>query len=333
MKVGLVGFGMVAERFHAPLITAEPGLQLTHVVERHKNRSQQLYPEVSVVRSLEQLLASPVEMVVILTPNTLHFPQARQALKAGKHVVLDKPVTVTSAEADQLIEVAKTHDKMLTVFHNRRWDSDFLTLKKLLEEKALGRLVELESHFDRFRPRLKGGWREESLPGSGVLYDLGSHLIDQAFQLFGSPRRLLAEVRSQREGTEADDFFEVLLDYGELRVTLKSSCLAAEPKLRFLARGTEGAWMKHGLDPQEAALAAGARPTGPDWGREEPGQWGKLYRAEQQDSIPSEAGDYRAFYRKLAEGSVPVSAGQARDVIRAIELCQQSQQEGRWLEF
>lgn len=326
---------MVAERFHGPLITVEPRLRLTHVLERSKSRSRQCYPQVEIVRDLQQFLASPVDVVAVLTPNELHFEQARQALLAGKHVVLDKPMTVTASEADELVTLAQTQNRLLTVFHNRRWDSDFLTLRRILSEGSLGRLVELESHFDRFRPAPKGGWREERGAGTGVLYDLGSHLLDQVLFVFGTPRRLWAEVRSQRV-TEADDFFEVVLDYGELRVTLKASCVAAEPKLRFLARGSQGAWMKYGMDPQEDALAAGATPGGADWGVDlNPGTF---YRAEGSEVVACERGNYPAFYAQLAaallEGaSPPVPPEQARDVIRALELCLESHRRGCWIEF
>lgn len=338
MNVGLVGFGMVAQRFHAPLISIEERFRLTHVVERSANSSQKQYPHVQVVRSLEALLTEPVDLVVVLTPNELHFSQAKQALEAGKHVVLDKPMTVTSQEAAELCDLADQKGLSLTVFQNRRWDSDFLTLKKLLTQGVLGTLVELESHFDRFRPQLKGGWRESEGPGTGILYDLGSHLIDQAFQLFGTPRALLADVRTQREGARADDFFEILLDYETVRVTLKSSCLAAEPRVRFLARGTRGAWIKYGLDPQEAALAEGEIPGGADWGSEESAEWGTLHGADSSHKTPSLPGNYPAFYSLLAKsllqgGPAPVDARETARVIEAIELCLESHRRRAWVPF
>lgn len=338
MNVGLVGFGKVAQRFHAPLISVEEGFRLTHVVERSANRSKQHYPQVEIVRSLDALLEEPVELVVVLTPNELHFPQARQALEAGKHVVLDKPMTVTSQEAEQLCDLAEQKGVTLTVFQNRRWDSDFLTLKSLLEENALGQLVEVESHFDRFRPNLKGGWRESEGPGTGILYDLGSHLLDQAFQLFGRPRALLADVRTQRSEARVDDFFEILLEFETVRVTLKSSCLAAEPRVRFLARGTGGAWLKYGMDPQEEALAQGQTPGAQDWGVEEASQWGTLYQEDSSQKTPAVAGNYPAFYSALADslqngGPPPVDPREAALVIKAIELCLESHRRRAWVPF
>ena len=324
---------MVAERFHAPLITVEPGLRLTHVVERHANRSQQLYPEVTVVRSLTELLATEVEVVVVLTPNPSHYELARQALEAGKHVVVDKPFTVTSAEADQLVEIARTHHRVLGVFHNRRWDGDFLTVQKLIDEGSLGRLVEFESHFDRFRPELKGVWREQDQPGSGVLYDLGSHLLDQALVLFGPPEWVWADLRAQRGGP-AVDHFELVCGYADLKVTLKSSCLACLAGPRFLLHGDRGSYIKLGLDPQEEALKAGQLPRGSDWGKEPPSAWGRLVTADDERLVETLAGDYPAFYRDFVaavRGGRPpaVTGAQATQVIRGLELAMLSHQERR----
>lgn len=333
LSVGLVGFGMVAERFHAPLITVEPGLRLTHVVERHANRSQQLYPEVTVLRSLRELLATEVEVVVVLTPNPSHYELARQALEAGKHVVVDKPFTVTSAEADQLVETARTHHRVLGVFHNRRWDGDFLTVQKLLDEGSLGRLVEFESHFDRFRPELKGVWREQDQPGSGVLYDLGSHLLDQALVLFGPPEWVWADLRAQRGGP-AVDHFELVCGYADLKVTLKSSCLTCLAGPSFLLHGDHGSYIKLGLDPQEEALKAGQLPRGNDWGKEPCSAWGRLVTPDGERLVETLPGDYPAFYRDFVAavrgGRQPaVTGAQAARVIRGLELATLSHQERR----
>lgn len=335
LKAGLVGFGMVAERFHAPLISAEPAIELSHVVERHSNRSQQLYPQVEVVRSIDQLLSCPVDLVVVLTPNRSHFHLAKASLEAGKHVVIDKPMTVSSEQADELIELATLRGRVLSVFHNRRWDSDFLTLRRLLKSGSLGRIVEFESRFDRFRPDPKGGWREQSGEGTGILYDLGSHLVDQALVLFGRPQAVLADVRVQREGVQADDWFRILFDYPDVRVCLRASCLAAEPRIRFCVRGTEGSWLKRGLDRQEADLAEGRHPADSGWGEESPDTWGTLYRAEQEEKTPAEPGSYTEYYRFLAQAvrdgrQPPVKATEARDVIFGLELCRKSMQSGRW---
>ncbi|MCA9780267.1 MAG: oxidoreductase [Candidatus Eremiobacteraeota bacterium] len=335
-KVGLVGFGMVAERFHAPLISVEPDLCLTHVVERHNARSKEVYPEVTVVRTIDDLLVSEVDLVVILTPNESHYPLARKALEAGKHVVVDKPMTVTSSEADELIQVARDHGRLLSVFHNRRWDGDFLTLKRLLGEERLGDVVEVESRFDRFRPEPKGGWRESDGAGTGVLYDLGSHLLDQAFNLFGLPSNVLADIQIQRTGVSADDWFRILLDYGRLRVCLGASCLAAGPMVRFRVRGTKGTWLKHGLDPQEARLAEGGKPGGSGWGAEPEHDWGTFFATVSSEKVATVAGSYQDYYHLLAKalgenGEPPVKADEARNVIYGLELCRRSFEKRSWI--
>lgn len=335
--VGLVGFGKVAEVFHAPLISSEPALRLTHVVERHEQRSRELYPDVCLIRSAQELMNTEVNLVVILTPNATHYELARLALSQGKHVVLDKPMTLDSAQADELIALAQERGLLLSVFHNRRWDGDFLTLRQLLGEGRLGELLEIESRFDRCRPRLKGGWREEAGAGSGLLYDLGSHLIDQALVLLGNPRAVLADLRRQRGGPAVDSF-QVLLDYPTCRVNLFSGCFSFEPNLRFRVRGRQGSWVKKHLDPQEAALQGGILP-GPGWGEEPIEHWGVLTsEADGPRSYPSVAGDYPRFYREIAlalsgQAPPPVLASQARATIRAIELCLQSAQERRWVEW
>ena len=342
IKVGLVGFGTVAQVFHGPLISAEPTMQITHVVERHGDTAQEHYPHVQIVRSLDDLLATEVDLVVILTPNELHKSQACQALEAGKHVVVDKPFTITSVEADEVIKTANRCERVLSVFQNRRWDSDFLTVSKILESGQLGRLVEFESRFDRFRPNLKGGWREEPRPGSGVLYDLGSHLVDQALCLFGLPERLWADIRCQREGARIDDFFEVIAHYPGLRVVLKASCLAAERRVRFHLRGTKGAFLKHELDPQEAALKNGDSPDQEGFGEEGEDSWGCLHSEADGKSrvvrVPTEKGAYEQYYadvsRAIREKKEPaVTARQARNTIRFLELAIQSQAQQRWVDW
>ncbi len=235
---------------------------------------------------------------------------------------------------------------VLSVFHNRRWDSDFLILQELLKDGTLGEIVSVESHFDRHRPFLKGGWREKDGPGSGVLYDLGSHLLDQSFQAFGLPKTVLADLRQERAASQATDGFLVLLEYQNIRVELKVSCLATEPPLRFKVRGTQGTWVQHGYDPQEEALRLGERPGGPAWGEVGREHWGRLYRHQDgggslpitAESYPEEPGNYLMFYSQLAKTlatgcSLPVLAIEARNVIRAIELCLESHQKRRWVDW
>jgi predicted dehydrogenase len=215
IKVGLVGFGISASVFHAPFLTTLPEYELVRVVERTKNESQKLYPSVKVVRSIDELIADPaIDLIVITTPNETHLPYARQSLEGGKHVVLEKPFANSSEEAMQLVEVAKRSSKVLSVYQNRRYVSDFITIKEIIEKKLLGEVHEFIAHYDRYRAEAKpNAWREEAKPGSGVLYDLGPHLLDQALCLFGLPKTITADIRMQRPHSKVDDYFDLQLNY------------------------------------------------------------------------------------------------------------------------
>jgi scyllo-inositol 2-dehydrogenase (NADP+) len=263
IQVGLIGYGIAGQVFHAPMINAVPDLRLTKVVERHRDASHQRYPWIEVVKQADDLFQdAAIDLIVIATPNQSHFELAQQALLAGKHVVVDKPFTTTSAQAQQLIDLAQQTERILTVHQNRRWDGDFQTVKQVIDQGYLGRLVEYEAHYDRFRNTLKlGAWRESPDVGSGILFDLGSHLIDQAQVLFGLPQSITADVRVQREGAKADDYFEIGLDYGDLKVILKAGMLVRELGPHFILHGSEGSFIKYGMDPQEAALRRGLTPS------------------------------------------------------------------------
>ena len=339
INVGLVGFGMAARVFHAPLIDANPHLHLAQIVQRHGDEAASAYPQAKVVRDLDAILADPsVELVVVATPNTSHFEIAALALKAGKHVVVDKPFTATTRDADELIALSKKSARLLGVFQNRRWDGDFLTVKEILSKNLLGRLAEYESRFDRFRPTVNPQkWREQSLPGSGVLYDLGSHLIDQAVVLCGRPTGIYADVGPQREGAVADDSFVVYLEYPKLRVMLKAGVLVCEPSPRFVLYGTRGSYVKYGLDPQEEALKNGQSPAQPNWGAESEDAWGTHTQCNgtiERSRYPTLAGCYPSYYTNVArairgEEELIVKPEQAREVIRLIELAKQSSDEKR----
>jgi scyllo-inositol 2-dehydrogenase (NADP+) len=342
--VGLVGYGMAARVFHAPVITSAEGLRLRKVVERRAEESRARYPWVEVVRDVDALLEDEeVELVVVTTPNVSHFELARRALLAGRHVVVEKPFTVTSDEAGRLAALARERGKVLSVHHNRRWDGDFLTVRKLLEGDLVGRLVEFESRFDRFRNRPRpGAWREEEGPGSGILYDLGPHLIDQALVLFGRPRAVTADVRTQREFARADDNFEITLDYEGLRVKLGAGMLARGESPRFVLRGTQGSFVKYGLDPQEEALKQGRTPDEPGWGEEPEGRWGALDTEagglRLKGRVQTVAGRYQAYYQNVADAvrgraEPAVKPEEARDAIRVIELAFQSSAERRTINF
>lgn len=339
IDLALIGFGFGGRTFHAPVIRSVPGLRLAAVLQRSGSEASEQYPDAHVVRTLEELLAiKGIRAVVISTPNVTHFDLARQCLAAGKDVVIDKPFATTYEEGIVLSRVAKETGRLLSVYQNRRWDGDFLTVRKLLASNTLGRLLLYQSHYDRYRPQLRpGAWRERDEPGSGVLFDLGVHLIDQAMQLFGKPDSVSADIRCERDGALVDDAFDVVLRYSEMRAVLRASMLACTPGPRFLLRGTAGSYLKTSFDPQEDALKRGEIPGGDSWGREEQDRWGTLLTPDRDDiaarPFPTERGDYRGFYENIRDTilggtQLAVTAEQALDVLRAIELARESSARG-----
>jgi predicted dehydrogenase len=339
IRVGVVGYGFAGKTFHAPLVAAVPGLRLSAVATSDPARLRADWPEVEAVASPEELFArADIDLVVIATPNVTHAPLAERALAAGKHVVVDKPFTVTLDEARALRERAAQTGRVLSVFHNRRWDSDFLTVRRLVADGVLGQLAWFESHFDRHRPEVRPRWREQAGPGSGLWYDLGPHLLDQALQLFGRPEALWADIAGQRAGAATDDYFHVLLRYGPLRVALHASMLAPAPGPRFTLHGALGSYVKYGLDPQEDALRAGLRPPAPGWGADPRDGALTLWRsgAAQAEALPSQPGDYPAYYAALRDailgrGPAPVTADEAMLVMELIELGRRSSAQRREL--
>lgn len=307
INTALIGFGMTAKVMHAPFLATSTQYNVTAVLERHKEDSKHLFPQAQIVRSLDELLAlKEVELVIITTPNDSHFKYAQKALQAGKHVVLEKPFTITSSDAKHLVQTAHQTGKFLSPFHNRRYVADFRTIQTLLAQNLLGDVHTFESHFDRYRPDPKpNAWREEDLPGSGILYDLGPHLIDQALALFGLPQHITAHVYKQRHFSVVDDAFDMVLDYGSLQVTLKSGMLIREAGPRFQIHGTKGSFMKWGEDVQEALLKEGALPNVPDWGNEPEEQHGTLHTEMKGEVVkkryPSLPGNFGLYYQNLYE--------------------------------
>jgi len=330
-RVGLIGYGLAGASFHAPLLSVEPAFRLRAVATRQAEAVARDWPGARVL-SVEALLADPeLELVVVATPTDSHAALAERALRGGKHVVVEKPFTLDSAEAVRLGALARERGLCLTVFQNRRWDGDFLTVKQLVEEGRLGRLYSFESHFDRYRPQVKKRWKEEAGPGGGTLWDLGAHLVDQALQLFGMPESITADVAKQRNGAQAVDWFHLLLRYGEMRVILRSGSVVHEPSPRFVLQGEADGYSKYGLDPQEEQLKAGLRPGMAGWGAEPAERHGRL---SQGGSVPTVPGRYEHFYRQLAaamrgEGPVPVTAESAGQAIRVLEAALRSADEGR----
>jgi scyllo-inositol 2-dehydrogenase (NADP+) len=324
IQVGLIGYGLAGAVFHEPLIRACDRLELAAVLTSRDHPLR--------VESVEQLLGQ-CELVVVASPNPSHFPLAKAALEQGKHVVVDKPFTVTPEEADALIAIATQRELILTVFHNRRWDGDFLTVRQILPE--LGEVLLYEANWDRFRPAIKPGWREGPEPGSGLLSDLGPHLIDQALQLFGIPRTIAADVLAQRPGAKVDDYFDVTLDYGPLRVCLRSSSVMAEPRPRFAIHGTAGSYLKYGLDPQEAQLKEGMDPRDDRFGVDLR-RGLRTFADGSTGEVPTERGRYLAFYEGVAaailDGApVPVDPTDAWRGLMLIDLARRAAAEGQRL--
>jgi scyllo-inositol 2-dehydrogenase (NADP+) len=335
IRVGLVGFGLAGRVFHAPLISAVEGLELAGVVERSSREAEKAYPGITTFPSLEAMLGdASIQLIVVATPNASHASLARQALEAGRHVVVDKPVAITSGEIASLMQRSTELDRLLIPFHNRRWDSDFQTLHKLLLEQTLGRVVSLESTFDRWRQLPRNHlWRESGGPGTGILLDLGTHLADQALQLFGLPKAVSAEVRRERDNAISDDSFTVRLHYPGLVATLGANCLATLPRPRYTVRGTEGNFVKLGLDPQETRLKENPHLADKGWGEEPESAWGKLAVVVDDlpvsNPVPSIPGDYRLYYAGvrdviLSNGEPPVKAIDAWRVARILEWAAES---------
>jgi scyllo-inositol 2-dehydrogenase (NADP+) len=335
MKTGVVGYGAAAQFMHLPFIVTNPKFQLQTILQRKGNEAQEKYPSVKIVRSLDEMLADEsLELVVITTPNDSHFEYAWRALEAGKHVLLEKPFTITSADAKKLIAQSEKKNRILSVYQNRRYVSDFLTIRQLLKENVLGEIVEFEAHYDRYRPEQRpNAWREENTPGSGILYDLGAHLIDQAFCLFGLPRFVTADIRIQRPHARTTDYFELWLDYDFTKVILKSGMLVREPGPRYAIHGRLGSFIKSGEDPQEALLRKGILPIAPDWGQEAEDIFGLLHTEINgkiiKEKYPSLPGSYGFLYDDLYNTIVKkeplkVKPEQGFNTIRLIELATES---------
>jgi predicted dehydrogenase len=341
IEVGLVGFGLAGRAFHAPVIRAVPGLHLAAIVQRSGTEAAEKYPDVQIVRSLDELLSmAEIRLVVIATPNETHYPFARQCLEAGHEVVVDKPFTTTLEEAVSLVQFAKDANRLLTVYQNRRYDGDFQAIRKLVADGTLGRIVRFETSYDRFRPQLKpGAWRETRRPGSGILFDIAPHLIDHALVLFGLPEAVTADVRIERENAAADDAFDITLHYSNgMRAVLRSSILAAAPRPRFVLFGTQASFVKQTFDPQEANLRRGFIPTDATWGAEPEENWGILTVPSgdsfEQRRIPSANCDYRDYYSNVCDailGRAPlaVTPEYALNVMRLLELARESSQKRR----
>lgn len=335
VSVGLVGFGLAGRVFHAPLIIAA-GMQVRGVVTRQVELARQAFGNVSVHADLDSLLAdAAIDLVVIATPNHLHAPQAMAALKAGKHVVIDKPFALHMGEADELVRMAEESGRHLAVFHNRRWDSDFLTIKKVLASGRLGDIYRVQMRWDRYRPAVQERWRETEAAGGGLLLDLGPHLLDQAMCLFGRPEWVQADLLKQRRGAAVDDGFELLLGKGKLRIQIGCNSIAADNYDRYQIHGTLGSLRKGGLDVQEPQLREGMNPLAPEFGIEPETQSAYVVDGQgRRETLATERGDWVAFYRGMRaaiekHATVPVPVSEAREVMRVLDAARISSNEQR----
>ncbi|CAG9294920.1 oxidoreductase [Celerinatantimonas diazotrophica] len=337
IRVGVIGYGNSAKTFHLPFINALPMFELVAISSSQSDALNAEYPNVAHYPEAMALIEqSNAELVIITAPNQAHYPLASAAIEKGLHVLLEKPFVIDIKQGQALIEQAKQANVKLSVYHNRRWDGDFLTVKQLIEENKLGKLKVFQSHYDRFRPEVKVRWREDGQPGSGILYDLGSHLIDQALALFGRPLQISADVLAMRDGSPAIDYFHLTLHYADHLVILHSSSLSAGPVLRFRLEGQQGSYVKYGIDPQEDQIKAGIVDTNST--QQAGAETGVLYTAQDETQITNIQGGYHHFYRQLAESLIhdtplPVSAEQALDTIRVIQLAEQSQIQQQTLDF
>lgn len=345
IRVGLVGYGFAGQTFHAPVLAATPGLVLAAVASSRPETVLADWPGVPIEPDAAALFARPdIDLVVIATPNAQHHPIAAAALEAGKHAVVDKPFTLDAGQARDLAALARRRGRLLSVYQNRRFDADYLTLRDVLTSGQLGRPVYFESHFDRFRPGVRERWREQAVPGAGLWVDLGAHLLDQAVQLFGQPDTLQLDTAALRDGAQVEDHFHALLRYergphAPLRVVLHAATLAAHAAPRYILHGTRGSYVKHGVDPQEDALRAGDRPGADDWGIDPvPGEL-KVMAIEnwvRESTVPNRRGNYVDYYAAVRDailgiGPNPVPPEQAVALMELLDLGARSAREGRAL--
>ena len=340
INTAILSFGMSGRLFHAPFLQLHEGFDFYAVWERSKNLAQEIYPAVKTYRTLEELLSDEaVELVIVNTPNYTHFDYAKKALEAGKHVIVEKPFVVNSTEGEELLALANQKSRLALPYQNRRWDSDFKTVKKIVDEEWLGRLVEAEFHFDRYKEELSPKQHKETPgPGTGALYDLGAHIIDQALHLFGYPQAVFADIRIIRPRSRVDDYFEVLLYYPDMRVRLHGSYLVREPLPSYILHGSMGSFIKWRADVQEADLQAGKTPGTPDWGIEPVTERGLLHTESGgeviRESVPTLAGNYLDYFEGIYEAvrnnaTPPVTGRDGVHIIQIIEAAFKSSEEKR----
>lgn len=344
IKTAIASYGMSGQVFHGPSLKVNSGFNVVQILERSKNLSKKLFPEMDVVRSYTEVIENPeVELVIVNTPDSLHYEMAKLAIEAGKHCVVEKPLAQKSSEAEELVKLANKQGVVFTVYQNRRWDGDFLTVQKIMQEAKIGRLVEFESHFDRYRTNIvPNTWKEEGDEYSGVLYNLGSHMIDQVYVLFGMPKALTSHLRIVRKAGVVTDYYDIRLEYDGFAALLKCSYLVKDAGPRYTIHGEYGTFYKWGIDPQEEMLKAGHLPNEGNWGTEPVEEWGTLlYEKDGEDVeelVETIPGDYTLFYDNVYNAirngaALEVKQEQAVEVLKILEACLLSSKDQRTILF
>ncbi|MBT3385436.1 MAG: Gfo/Idh/MocA family oxidoreductase [Prolixibacteraceae bacterium] len=335
IKTALASFGMSGLVFHGPSLKVNSDFEVVQVLERTKSISKKLFPGANIVRNFNEILEnSEIELVIINTPDSYHFEMAKQALNAGKNVVVEKPITLKSSDAEYLVSLAKENGVLLTVYQNRRWDNDFLTVQKVLDQGNLGRLVEFESHFDRYRTFITPNtWKEKSDKNEGVLFNLGSHMVDQVYVLFGKPISVAANLKIVRTNGNVPDYYDIRLEYKRFSAILKCSYLVKNPGPRYSIHGEFGSFLKWGIDPQEEMLKAGNLPESDDWGKDERELWGEIVYEKDglnfNGNIETIPGNYSAFYVNVFDAirnkaELVVKPEESVEVLKILEACVES---------
>jgi len=344
IKTAISSFGMSGLVFHGPSLKVNKNFEVVNVLERTKNLSKELFPDATIVRNFDDLLTNKkIELIVVNTPDEFHYEMVKLALQAGKHVVVEKPITQKSTDAAELVELAKNKGLVLTVYQNRRWDGDFRTVQKVLAEGKLGRLVEFESHFDRYRTFITPDtWKEVGNEYAGVLYNLGSHMVDQAFVLFGKPKAVTAHLKIVRTGGMVTDYYDIRLEYENFSALLKCSYLVKNEGPRYTLHGEYGTFIKNGIDSQEEILKTGILPVGENWGTEPPENWGTLFYERDgedfEELVETIPGDYRIFYNNVYDvirngAKLFVKPEETVEVLKILEACLKSNREKRTVLF
>ena len=340
IKTAISSFGMSGLVFHGPSLKVNSGFEVVSILERSKDISKQIFPEAAIVRSYSEILEnSDVELVIVNTPDKFHYEMAKQAILRGKHVVVEKPITLDSSQAADLVELARDKGVVFTVYQNRRWDGDFMTVQKVLEENKPGRLIEFESHYDRYRTAITPEtWKEEGDEFAGVLFNLGSHMVDQVFVLFGKPTAVTAQLKIVRTGGIVTDYYDIRLEYKTFAALLKCSYLVKKPGPRYILHGEYGTFYKSGIDPQEELLKAGKLPVGEKWGTEPEMEWGTLFYQKDgkdfEEVIETLPGNYNIFYDNVFDAirngaELFVKPEEAVEVLKILEACLKSNREKR----